>query len=472
MKKDKTSSNGKKQSWLSKEWLLYLVLSFVFYSCEDFVEVDLPSNQLSSEMVFQDKATAEAALINIYAQMRDDGILYGGLPGGASLLGHYSDELVYYGTSTNAITDFYNNSVLPSNAETTRLWNAAYTQIYASNAVIEGVNSSSGLSASDKAQLTGEATFIRALLHFYLVNLYGDIPYVTTTDYILNSTISRQASVEVYQLIMEDLNTAFNLLPTNYIGQDRARANKAVAKALLARVLLYNGQYEQAIESASYLIDNITVYPWENDLSKVFLREASTTIWHFIPRNAGQNTVEGQTFILTAGPPSQTALSDGLTEAFEAGDLRMQQWIGTVSNDNGIWYYARKYKQMGTTPSSVEYSVVFRMAEQYLIRAEARARQGDLDGATADLNHIRNTAGLQDIEAQTAATLLDAILQERRVELFTEMGHRFFDLKRYGLLDTKLSGIKTGWDTTDALLPLPENELMLNPNLGSQNPGY
>jgi hypothetical protein len=68
--------------------------------------------------------------------------------------------------------------------------------------------------------------------------------------------------------------------------------------------------------------------------------------------------------------------------------------------------------------------------------------------------------------------ILSAILHERRVEFFTELGHRFFDLKRTNHLDDALSSVKVGWNSTDSLLPLPESELTLNPNLNPQNPGY
>ncbi|MNL53547.1 SusD family protein [compost metagenome] len=112
------------------------------------------------------------------------------------------------------------------------------------------------------------------------------------------------------------------------------------------------------------------------------------------------------------------------------------------------------------------------MAEQYLIRAEARAEQGDLIGAKEDLDKIRTTAGLTGTTALSKQDILDAILKERRVEFFTEQGHRFFDLKRANALDAALAPVKAGWNPTDQLLPLPESELTLNPNLNPQNPGY
>jgi hypothetical protein len=143
-----------------------------------------------------------------------------------------------------------------------------------------------------------------------------------------------------------------------------------------------------------------------------------------------------------------------------------------VTDGTTTWYHASKYKQESSTGSSVEYSILFRLAEQYLIRAEARAYQGDLIGAKADLNKIRSTAGLSNTSAVTAEEILTDILNQRRFELFTEFGQRFFDLKRTGKLDEALSLSKFGWNSTDSLWPLPALELSANPNLNPQNQGY
>ena len=96
---------------------------------------------------------------------------------------------------------------------------------------------------------------------------------------------------------------------------------------------------------------------------------------------------------------------------------------------------------------------------------------GDLVGAQDDLNVIRNRAGLPNTTAVTQATLLNAILEERNREFFTELGHRWFDLKRTGFASSVLS-VKPGWDAKDLLWPLPASELLLNSNLLPQNPGY
>ncbi|PZR20168.1 MAG: hypothetical protein DI539_11690 [Flavobacterium psychrophilum] len=241
---------------------------------------------------------------------------------------------------------------------------------------------------------------------------------------------------------------------------------------LLARVALYNGMWEQAAANASLLIHDTATYPWEPDAGKVFLKEATTTIWQFHPALSGQNTLEASNFIFVTAPPPLLALSPGLMDAFEANDIRKALWTKAVSNENGTWYHPDKYRENTLTASSMEYSIVFRLSEQYLIRAEANAQLGRLAEALEDLNFIRHSAGLSDSPATTSVEILEAIQKERRVEFFSEHGHRFFDLKRTGNLDKALTPVKLGWDTNDRLLPIPQTELLTNPNLAPQNPGY
>ncbi len=445
--------------------LLFLFLS----SCDDFVEVDLPTSQLPSDAVFEDYTTASAALVHIYAQMRDNGMLNGDTGSLTYKLGEYADEMTFYG-SGQSDASFANRTVLPTNFIVMSWWNTAYSQLYMANAVIEGVGNSKKLTATQKDRLRGEALFIRGYLHFYLANCFGAVPYVATTDYRVNSTVSRMPVSQVYTLILNDLIEAESLLDLSYISYDRVRPNKAVVQALLARVCLYNGMWAEAANYASAVLNQTDLYLWETDLDVVFQKESPTTIWQFMPTNSGVNTHEAAAHTFFAGPPPVSSLSESLINSFEVGDQRLAKWVKEVSDGTDSWYHAYKYKVTEDTGASVEYSVVFRTAELYLIRAEARARQGELVSSIGDLNQIRNTAGLGNTTASTMEQLLLAIEKERRVELFTE-GHRFFDLRRTERIDAVL-GALPGWQSTDALLPVPESELLINPALRPQNAGY
>ncbi|MNQ30280.1 SusD family protein [compost metagenome] len=440
-------------------------------SCDSFVEVDLPQSQLTQVTVFEDYATADAALTDIYAKIRDQGLLTGTSSGLSNQLANYTDEFSCYGSPGDPALFFYFNTLLPSNTSITDYWNISYNQIYAANAVIEGVEQSTKLSVAEKDQLKGEALFLRALIHFYLTNLYGDLPYISTTDYQKNNVVTKVTVSEVYSQVISDLDSAINLLGQDYDNPERIRPNQFVAKALLARVYLYAGAWAEASNTASAVLNATNHYALE-DIGLAFLKDSKETIWQLQPATAGKNTDEAAAFIFFAGPPPLVALTDNLMNSFSATDLRKSNWTAPITDGSSTWYHPFKYKEFDYTATSLEYSIVLRLSEQYLIRAEVRAQQGDLIGAKEDLDAIRNRAGLPQTTAGTKQEILDAILQERRWELFTEYGHRFFDLKRSGKIDAVLSITKTGWNTTDVLFPLPQNELSINPNLLPQNSGY
>ena len=452
--------------------LLVLIITCSITACSKFTDVNLPSSQLSTGAVFEDKATANAAITDIYAKIRETGLLSGRNTGLSVQLGLYADELQYYGLPTTGQANFYNNSLTALGSEITTLWTSSYNQIYAANALVEGISKSSTLQAVDKQQYMGEALFVRALLHFYLVNSFGPIPYIKTTNYQQNKVANRMPEAEVYALIKSDLEQSITLLPAQYNGAERVRPNKGAAQAMLARVCLYMKKWDEASNAASAILDQSSLYKWPTDLHTVFVKESPSTIWQLTPATTTENTYEAKSFIFIQGPPPSVAISSSLLGAFTDNDLRRDRWINKVTTGTSSWYHANKYKERLATTASKEYSIVLRTAEQYLIRAESRAHHGNLTGAKEDLNKVRNLAGLANSSASTVDEIIDAVLQERRLELFTEFGHRFFDLKRTGKLNIVLSPLKPQWGIADQFLPIPESELLLNPNLKPQNAGY
>ncbi len=154
------------------------------------------------------------------------------------------------------------------------------------------------------------------------------------------------------------------------------------------------------------------------------------------------------------------SLSKWVMDSFEAGDQRKMQWIDTAFVGGAdTFYYPYKYKVAEANAPLTEYFSVFRLSEQYLIRSEAEVKLGELDNATSDLNVVRNRAGIGNSSASTDAELLASIMNERKVELFTEWGHRWLDLKRTNAVDEIMSVVvpeKGGsWQSTDQLYPIP-----------------
>ncbi len=448
------------------------ILLLLLTGCESFVEVELPDDQLYGDSVFEEEATAKAALQAVYAAYRDNTLLTGGTFGMSYLMGHYSDEFTLYTLSLPNVEAFSNNAVLPFNAILENQWNNSYNLIYQVNAILKQLEINSELDSDTIQQLQGEALFNRALIHFYLMNLFGDIPYIRTTNYQQNTTVSRLPADQVVAYLIEDLKEAQALLAETYQQADRTRPNRYTCSALLAKVYLYAEDWEAATAEATQIIEQSDLYSLEADLNTVFLKESRETLWQLSSANAGGNTIEGSRFIFVVAPPPDSALNKNLLNAFETGDGRATSWIGYVNDGNTSYAYPYKYKENTNTGSSVEYSIILRLAEVYLIRAEAQARLNNTPACLRDLNHIRRRSGLGDLEEGTAPELLEAVLAERQRELFTEHGHRFFDLKRLGKLDEVLGSTKNGWESTDRLLPIPQKELEINPNLNPQNPGY
>lgn len=472
---------------------LILILSFAIDSCRKFVEVDPPVTSITGSTVYENNVSAAAVMTGLYSNIvNGSSTSIAGGPAGISLLmGLAADELKNYST-TPAIAQFYANS-LTSNASNGAsnyyFWQQLYFQIHVCNAVLEGLQNSTAVSASTRDQITGEAKFMRAFLLFYAVNLYGDVPIVTSTVPQVNNIIHRSPITDVYQQITDDLKEAQSKLSNNFVDGAgavstlRVRPNKTAATALLARAYLYQQKYDSAEAQATAVINNSN-YALVGNPDSVFLANSKEAIWQLQPVGSNYNTFDGGYFILTTVPGSlaafPVALSSNLYSAFEAGDNRLTHWVGTYTKSGTNYYYPYKYK-VGLVSGSTnftEYTMVFRLAEQYLIRAEARAQKGDIAGAQADLNMIRSRAKLPATSAATQPALLAAILHERQIELFTEWGHRWFDLIRTGNINSIMGSpgnvcqSKGGvWNTNKVLLPLPLLETQINPNL-TQNPGY
>ncbi|MBS1682216.1 MAG: RagB/SusD family nutrient uptake outer membrane protein [Bacteroidetes bacterium] len=421
--------------------------------------------------VFDSDASANAAMQNIYYQLKNSGFASGTLFSVSFLGSLLSDEQVNYYQSSPASTaefqQFNDNTLKPNNSQVQFLWTDFYKRIYDANAVIEGLNSSSGVSVGMKNQLTGEAKFIRAFCHYYLVNIWGDVPLVTTTDYRINSQIARSSKTLVYQQIVEDLKAAQTLLPADYAftNNERVRANKWAATALLSRVYLFTGDWTNAEAQATVIINNLMLYSLKTALSDVFLKNNNEAIlqWWSNLRPNDRGTFR---FV---DVPSYGAINPALANGFESGDLRKTTWTSLTSSG---YYRTLKYNSSTDNPPT-QYSTVLRLSEQYLIRSEARAQQTNIVGSQADINLIRHRAGLGDTPANDKQSLLLAIEQERRVELFNEWGHRWFDLKRTNRADAVLGSVKQNWVSSAVLFPLPEPEMINNASLrDAQNPGY
>ncbi|NOT73427.1 MAG: RagB/SusD family nutrient uptake outer membrane protein [Cyclobacteriaceae bacterium] len=460
-----------------KRYIILFLVTIALDACESFVEIAPPKTESVSSIVYADDVSATAAIRGIYHEMVRSGFA-SGLSSSVTFVGGASaDELISYGS---ALDEFYNNNVLPTSNSNSAIWAGAYKSIYYCNSAIEGLQQSTSITAAVRNQLLGEAKFIRSFCHFYLTNLYGEIPISTSTDYVVNSSSKRATKDQVIALIKQDLTEAQGLLANDFqfTSSERVRVTSWAASAMLARVHLYSGDWVNAESVSTTVINQATLFKLVTDLNVAFLKNSTEAIWQLMPVVTGQNTNEGSLFIpfSSTSLPSTASLTTSLINSFEVGDKRKTNWTGNQTVAATVIYFPLKYKVRLLNQPVTEYSMVLRLAEQYLIRSEARARQGKLPESMSDLDVIRSRAGLPSIQTKipvpTMDNLLLAIEQERRVEFFSEWGHRWLDLKRWDRANAVLQPVKPGWALTDLLYPIPQTELAANPNLNPQNSGY
>ena len=488
-----------------------IVLNLIIHTlvgCKKLVETPIPTDQIAENAVYTADPSAISVLTALYSAMNTNPI-QGGNGSISMYAGLSADEYKLTAPfASGKYLSYYQNSLSqtnPSLAFGAENWAPLYSYIFKCNAAIEGLYSSkaNALSFTVKQRLIGESKFMRAFFYFYLVNEFGDVPLALTTDPQSITLLSRTPKLEVYDQVISDLLDAEEKLSNDYMDVtllkatvERVRPNRWAATAMLSRVYLYKGEYANAEAKATAVINNngqFSLLP----LNNVFLKNSSEAIWQIQPTDLNINTREGQSLIIPSTGPANSgdihniiSLSYRLLNSFEPLDQRFinGNWVKTTiyKTSPTTWdtvVYPFKYKvdaSPGVKAISglTEYFMVLRLAEQYLIRAEARAQQSNTTGAIADLDAIRNRAGLAVYSGSTAqAPLLSAILHERQVELFSEWGHRWFDLKRTGNVDkvmssaTPLKANGAAWQSYQQLYPLPMKDLQISPNL-VQNAGY
>lgn len=441
-------------------------LSYISISCEKLIEVDMPNNQIASNEVFQDLQTANSALSALYADVMANSPISGVNLDAA--LGVYTDELDEFSTTITPTRELYLNQQTDTNQAVYNIWVSSFKHIYTANSIIEGVDKSTGISPSDKKYLKGEALFIRTLMFFYLNQLYGDIPYPQTTDYITNQIIEKTPSNEVLEKMKYDLEQVLTLLKDDYRNAERIYPNKMAARLLLSKIYMAQKKWTQA-EQMLKEITQSSIYLMETDISKVFQKSGKHILWQLKPANS-TSLKQATLYYFSNAKPSSYALSKNLVHSFTSNDLRKQHWMSLVSYNLENWYRAEKYKNRDNTNTN-EYSIIFRIEEAYLLLAETLAQQNKLSEGHTYLNAIRQRAGLAPLSNLNEPNLLEEILSENKREFFTETGHRFLDLKRMGKLNTLLN-VKPNWKDFHNLWPIPQNELLLNSNLKPQNTGY
>ncbi|MFC0318665.1 MULTISPECIES: RagB/SusD family nutrient uptake outer membrane protein [Olivibacter] len=432
-------------------WLI--TIAFIFTGCEKFVEVDTPPNQLIGSNVYNDKQTVDAVFSGIYSDLSS---ISHTLNAEMQIATSLTAKEITFAASDQQLIDFLNNSIQINNSIITNLWTNTYSTIYSLNAVIEGLNDSNSLSEPVKQNFIGEAKFLRGFCYYFLTNLYGDVPLISGTDYEKNAIEPRTDSKLIYEQIISDLEDAIGALNKDYSNPERIRPNYFAACALLAKVNLLLENWEKAQQFSDIIIES-NLYQLEYP-ETIFLKNSKETIWQLMPVTPSYNTNIGRILV----PPSLTNeaipdyyFTDETIQSFSGDDLRLTSWIGKKEIKSQTYYFPYKYK-IQRSENLTEYLVVFRLAEQYLIRAESRLKMGNIKGSINDINTIRKRAGLSDL-AQDNENLINEIDKERKNELFLEWCNVWINLKQKGKIEM--------------LWPIPQSQIESNPFL-TQNPGY
>lgn len=481
-----------------------ITLTVTLASCKKMVSIDEPIDTVTSEKIYSTELQAEGVLVGAYNSLIHGPVtaigtdptsaFYKSFGGGlATLAGGFSagEFTNFSGASDVQMTALVTNKLsILNNEYPTNLWKSAYNVIYIANSVIEGISASTSARLRDsvKVQLMAEAKFLRAFSYFHLTNFFGDVPLALTSDFNKTVNLRKATQRDVYAQIRKDLLEAQKELAADYSvsGGKRVRANKWAATALLAKVYLFTGDNENAAAQATAVINQTTFFEIEQNLNDVFLTGSREAIFQLMPTNQDGRmknaTAEGFSMlpVVPYVSPGSIMLSNELLGAFESGDQRREDWTDSTYNilnnvSAGKSWYPTKYK-IGSSNSAVnaphkEYYMVFRLAEMFLIRAEARANGADgghVEGIK-DLNVIRRRALLGELALNLSADAVKAaVAQERQIELFAEWGNRWLDLKRTGKASALLSVVphKKPWAGDYQLLyPIPVSEIENNRNL-------
>ena len=440
-----------------------------------------PAAFISPVNFYKTRSDALAAVSAAYAPLRTNGsesrnyIILGEIP---------TDNMFPLANNNDRVQlDQYTHT--PQNGITREAWVNFYQGISRCNVVIGRVPDIA-MEEPLRARLVAEAKFLRGFYYFHLVRLFGDVPLVTAevTSLAELTLPKRDPAAKVYEQIITDLKDAETVLPVSYTSADQGRATRGAAKAVLSSVYLRTKQFKLAADKAAEVMAAGSGYGlWDNyadvfDIKNEFGKEAIFDV-QFVSGSSGQ----GSGLIAFFAQENNAVLGRGfgsfkptpeLYDQFLATDLRRNVFF-TRGTDN--LYYCNKWVDADalTAGQSDNNIPLMRYAEVVLTFAEAYNEVNvPVNGNEAyrAVNSIRKRAGLPDLAGLTQSQLRDAILKERRLELCFE-GQRWFDLVRTGrLVSTLTAAGTTNVKDYHNLMPVPQFDIDLNPNLKPQNPGY
>lgn len=434
------------------------ILVVLVGGCDNFLTVEPQSSIPDTQPIF-DKVSAEQSLRGVYSSL-----YYGAT---FESIGYLSGDNVQWTGSQSQVQEFINHQVNAENSTVSGAWSSIYVTINRANNVIDKVPVVNDILLTDalRNSIIGEAYFLRALAYFDLARTWGGVPIITqpTKTATDNSGNGRNTPEEVYAQVLSDLETAELLLGET---TDRYRATKKTVWALKSRYYLYQKDYVKAEEFSTKLISDATNYSLLKPFSSFFQPAASrgtkeSVFEIFYNGTTEVNGHRNQWQPQTNGGTRQWAPSDALVSLLNNPAIGGTRSVLIAQDNQSRWYGNLYYRNPGSDPA-----YIIRIAELYLIRAEARAKQTKTTLALEDLNAVRDRANLPASTAVTADEILLAIENERRVEFAFEP-HRWYDLVRTERADEVLHVT----DSRRYVMPIPATQRLIDTSLG-QNEGY
>lgn len=483
---------------------IFLILTFVtgiFLSgCKnEFLEL-APQSQLSVESYYKTAEQIEFAVNGAYSTLQSNNMYQNWYVLAEIPSDNTTNNLSGSVTDQDEFDKFY---IRTTNPFTANFWNESYKGINKCNMVLSKIDGVT-MDASRKDQLTKEVKFLRGLMYFNLVRIFGGVPLVTSTVQITDAyTIARSTLDETYAQIIKDLTEA-ETLPASYTGNDVGRATSGTVKALLGTVYMTMKDYAkgetklaEVVSSGKYsLLENtsgsLNISGYEaifdptnhNNKESIFevqfkkggFGEGSGFANNFAPENSGTSVVA------VGSTGGNNIPTEDMNNAYEAGDLRKDYSMASsyIDNKTGKTISIRHVKKYRDVPyqsgdANIDYPVI-RYADVLLMYAEALNENGKTTEACTMLNKVRRRGfGYQstetspvDISTADKVVFRDKVLQERRVELAFE-GQRWFDLIRTGraVEIMKSKGFKI--NETQLICPIPQKQIDINPEVMIQN---
>jgi len=484
------------------------ILLLIGSSCSsDFLELYPVSSQTTGTF-YNTEDDFDQALSACYKQLQN---FYDSYSTHEGIAEAKSDDVLPGPYATANIARFIDDA---DDSYTASFWSTAFSVIASCNQVITYIDDASE-EISDKDEIVGQARFIRGLVYFDMVRLFGGLPlYDKVYDLDQYYKIPRSSVDSTYQFIYNDFLAAASALPGQWTGDDLGRATSYAAKGFLAKAYLYNKEYSKSLTLLNEIIDSgnyrffdnwMDIWKESNDngpqaifqiqfLSGTTNRDQGCQyLTYCAPEFIAQGTLADYKYPL-GGASTQIRVSEDLYNSFEDGDMRRDTSICTrYLNQQGVFvttnYYVWKFTHGAVVPSTTEdwglNRSLLRYTDILMMKAECiNATSGPTAEAVAIVNKVRNRAGLPDLTSDytsSADAFLNALVRERRHEFAFE-NQRWFDLVRWGIAESVMSpfladmevNVSRSMQSYQEIYPIPAEQIDVvgDESVLWQNPGY